>query len=192
MIAIILVLTALFLLKQVDYLLRPLLAAFTYLLTPVLLSLFLYYILRPLVRFLTARIRLRALAIVISFLLLFLLVFGISLFGGSIIQHQITDLTRRFANYYESVRHSLASIGGNRYLRNLLAGLNVEEKLGALAQNLAPVLQRNLFGLFSTVTNIGAILILIPFILFYFLKDDKRLVSSLIAIFPPRYQDLCR
>ena len=40
MTAVILVLIALYLLKQVDYLIAPLLAVLTYLLTPILLSLF--------------------------------------------------------------------------------------------------------------------------------------------------------
>ncbi len=186
--SIILVLTALFLLKQLDFLLGPLLTAFSYLLTPVLLSLFLYYILRPLVRFLTAKIRLRGLAILLSFLLLFLLIFLVGVFGGGIIQEQIKDLTHRFANYYDSVRHSIYSAGKNQYLANLVTRLRLEEKLGSLAESIFPTVQRNLFGLFSAVTNIGAILVLIPFILFYFLKDDRWIFASLVALSPVRYR----
>ena len=188
MTAVILVLIALYLLKQVDYLIAPLLAVLTYLLTPILLSLFLYYILRPLVRLLTAGIRLQSLAILLSFLLLLLVLVIVGLFGGNIIQDQLKDLTNRFANYYENVRQSIYSAGKNPYLANLAARLKIEEKLGSLAGNIFPILQRNLFGLFSTVTNIGAIVILIPFILFYFLKDDRKIAASLIALLPTHYR----
>jgi len=187
MIGIILVLLALYLLKKVDYLYKPLVAALTYLLTPVLLSLFLYYILRPLVRLLTRLVRVQSLAILIAFLLLFLLIVAIVLLSGNIIQTQIKDLTHTFANYYEKIRDSINS-GKNPNLARLAAQLRIEEKLGTLTERLFVAVQHNLFGFFSTLTSIGTILVLIPFILFYFLKDDRGIFGSIKALFPTNFR----
>lgn len=188
MTALILLLAALFLLEQVDYIFQPLLAVLLYLLTPMLLSLFLYYILRPLVRLLAVWFRQRTPAILCSFLLVLLMISTIAVFGGNVIQDQLKDLTDRLANYYGSVRSSLKAASEHQLFADLMRRLEIEKKLGSLAEAILAAVQRNLFGFLSKITSIGTILVLIPFILFYFLKDDREIKAALIALLPPSYR----
>lgn len=39
-------------------------------------------------------------------------------------------------------------------------------------------------GIFSSITNFGLIILLIPFILFYLLKDDQKLFNNILHIIP--------
>ena len=188
-ISIILILLILFLFKQVDYIFMPLVNVLTFLLYPLLLSVFFYYLLRPAVRFLTAKIRRQGLAIFLTFLVVIMIIVSISIFGGNIIQKQIKDLTHNLTNYYTFFRRTIDSGVENEFLQSLLDRYDIEEKLASFVETILNSVQQNLFGFFSTVTNIGTIVILIPFIIYYFLKDENKIYEGLIAILPEKFKD---
>lgn len=187
--SIILILLILFLWKQVNYIYEPLNSVIALLLTPLLISLFFYYLLRPLVRFLEKYLRSKSWSILITFLLVILLIVTISYFGGNIIQNQLKSLTNLFSNYYVSVRNGLRSID-NEILLHYIQKYKVEEKLSSFVASLFSGIRNNFLGFFSTVTNIGTIIILIPIILYYFLKDDYRIYQGLLAILPARFKKI--
>lgn len=186
---IILILLILFLWKQVNFIYEPLNSVLALLLTPLLISLFFYYLLRPLVRFLTKHLRYKSLAILVSFLLIIFIIITISFFGGSIIQKQLKDLTNLFSNYYVSVRNSLRN-ADNELLLHYIEKYKIEEKLSSFVGSVFTGIRNNFFGFFSKVTNIGAIIILIPFILYYFLKDDHSMYQGFIALLPVKIRKL--
>ncbi|NLM38254.1 MAG: AI-2E family transporter [Firmicutes bacterium] len=187
--SILLVLLILFLWKQVHYIYEPLNSVIAVLLTPLLFSVFFYYLLRPVVRFLTKYLRYKVLAILITFLLLAAVIITVSFFGGSIIQKQIRDLTHLFANYYTSIRNSLRNID-NELLAHYFEKYKLEEKLSAFATRLLTVIQQNFFGIFSKITSIGAVIILIPVIVYYFLKDDQAIYHGALGLFPAKLRKL--
>ncbi len=187
--SIILVLIILFLLKQVDYIYKPLNSVLALLLPPLLISLFLYYLLRPMVCFLKKHLRFKSLAILITFLVIILIIGLISFFGGSIIQKQVRDLTHYFANYYESITNRINAVD-NEVLLEYIRKYKIEEKLSIFVENLITGIKNNFFGFFSTVTNIGTIIVLIPLILYYFLKDDCKIYQGIISILPTKIKNL--
>lgn len=187
--SILLILLILFLWTKVNYIYDPLNSVLTLLLTPLLLSLFLYYLLRPLVNLLTKHLRWKSLAILITFSLIIIVIVTISFFGGSIIQKQLKDLTHLFSNYYVSVRNALQN-DDNELLRHYIEKYKIEEKLASFVGSLVTGIRHNFFGFFSTVTNIGTIIILIPFILYYFLKDDQTIYQTFLNILPVKIRKL--
>ena len=187
--SIILILLILFLWKQVNYIYEPLNSVVALLLTPLLISLFFYYLLRPMVRFLTKYVRSKSLSIIITFLLVILLIVTVSYFGGNIIQNQLKSLTNLFSNYYVSVRNGLRSID-NEIILHYIEKYKIEEKLSSFVASLFTGIRNNFQGFFSTVTNIGTIIILIPFILYYFLKDDYSMYQGLLAIIPAKIKKI--
>lgn len=185
-ISIILILLILFLIKQVEYIIGPIRKVLTFLLIPILVSIFFYYLLRPVVNFFTAKFHYKTLAIFLAFFLLIIFIITISFFGGNIIQRQIKDLSKQFSNYYESVRGSInTTIKGDSQILSYLERFKIEEKLTSFVENVLDTIKNNLMGFFSTITNIGTMLVLIPFILFYFLKDDKQIYKGVLNIIPP-------
>ncbi|MFW6282203.1 MAG: AI-2E family transporter, partial [bacterium] len=182
---ILLSLAILFMLNQIDYIFGPIIAAFSFLLIPLMVSIFLYYLLRPLVKLISCKIKYRTIAILLTFLLLIILIITISYFGGSIIQTQIKNLSNRFSNYYESVRSTINdAMNGNERIMTYIQNYQIEEKITKFAEGLLNNMRNNIFGFFSTVTNIGTMIVLIPFILYYFLKDDKKIYSNILNFFP--------
>ncbi|MFW6014899.1 MAG: AI-2E family transporter [bacterium] len=183
--SIILVLIILYLFKEVNYIIDPLRSVFSFLIIPVLVSVFLYYLLRPMVSFLTEKIKYKNLAIIISFISVISLMVVISFFGGSIIQRQVKDLTGSFTKNYSSISRSINNaIEGNRRLEKYFNDLNIEERITNFVSTVFESIQNNFFGFFSTITNIGTILILIPLVLYYFLKDDRKIHNYFLSLIP--------
>lgn len=187
--SILLILLILFLWKQVHYIYEPLNSVIALLLTPLLISVFFYYLLRPVVRFLTKYLRYKGLAILIVFLLIAAIMITISVFGGSLIQKQVRDLTHLFSNYYTSIRNSLRN-ADNELLAHYIEKYKIEEKLSSFVASLFARIQSNIFGFFSKVTNTGTIIILIPVILYYFLKDDRKIYHGLLGLLPAKFRKL--
>lgn len=184
-IGIILVLLILYLFSKVEYIFGPLKALGSFLLIPFLVSLFLYYLLRPSVKFLTQKLKYKNISILLSFFLLIILLLAISYFGGSIIQKQIFSLSKDFSNYYEYIKANIENtISGNDVLLSYLKNFEIGEKITLFAENVFSTIKNNFFGFFSAVTNFGTMLFLIPFILYYFLKDDKVIYNIALSLIP--------
>ncbi len=188
-ISILLILLILFLWKQVHYIYEPLNSVIAVLLTPLLISVLFYYLLRPIVRFLTKYLRYKGLAILITFLVIAIIIITVSYFGGSIIQRQIRDLTHLFSNYYTSIRNSLRN-ADNELLAHYIEKYKIEEKLSSFVARLFTGLQNNFFGLFSKITSAGTIIILIPVIVYYFLKDDRTFYHELMELLPAKIRKM--
>ena len=91
--AVIIFLIIIFLIGQIPYFITPLTSVLSFVLLPLLFSTFLYYLMRPLVRFLDKWIKNRSLAIVISFLVVIAILTIVFYFGGSIIYQQGKELS---------------------------------------------------------------------------------------------------
>ena len=120
----------------------PLVNVLTFLLYPLLLSVFFYYLLRPAVRFLTAKIRRQGLAIFLTFLVVIMIIVSISIFGGNIIQKQIKDLTHNLTNYYTFFRRTIDSGVENEFLQSLLDRYDIEEKLASFVETILNSVRR--------------------------------------------------
>lgn len=187
--SILLVLLILFLWRQVHYIYKPLNAVLALLLTPLLISILFYYLLRPIVRFFTKYLRYKSLAIILTFLLIAVLIITVSYFGGSIIQKQIRNLTHLFSNYYTSIRNSIRN-ADNELLLHYIEKYKLEEKLSSFVAKLFTGIQNNFLGFFSKITSTGTIIILIPVIVYYFLRDDHAIYHGFLQLLPAKFRKL--
>ncbi len=188
-VGVILILLILLLLDKVDYIFGPLRAVISFLITPLLISAFLYYLLRPLVRFLTLKIHNKTISILLTFLFVVTLITFVSFFGGSIIRTQISNLIKDFSNYYESARGTINSLISYEGVFAFLREYDIQNKISNFVEGSLEVIRTNLLGFFSTLTNIGTIIVLIPFILYYFLKDDFLIYSSIMKLVPEKNKE---
>ncbi|MFP4198698.1 MAG: AI-2E family transporter [Halanaerobium sp.] len=187
---IILLLVIIFLGGQIPYFMAPLTSVLSFVLLPLLFSTFLYYLMRPLVRFLQKWIKNRSLSIVISFLIVVAILSLVLYFGGSIIYEQGKELSQSLSGNYNYIYNFVLTI--IERLREyidfdsaFLEELNVRERLLSYANDLAQKISNyNFMGIFSSITNFGLIILLIPFVLFYLLKDDKKIFNNMMMIVP--------
>ena len=188
--ALLMILLILFLLGHVNHIFIPIRNVLSILLTPLLAGVFLYYLLRPLVYFLTLKLRSKSMSILISFIVIIILVIIVSYFGGSIVSSQIRDLIGNLSNYYQEAGANINSFFSEQidifpFLRNV----NIQEKLTTFIENIINSIRYNLFGFFSTLTNVSTIIVLIPFVLFYFLKDDRVIYQNIINLLPDNHRE---
>ncbi|MFP4020671.1 MAG: AI-2E family transporter [Halanaerobium sp.] len=187
---IIILLVIIFLSGQIPYFTAPLTAVLSFVLLPLLFSTFLYYLMRPLVRFLHKWIKNKALSIVISFLVVIAILAIVFYFGGSIIYEQSKELSQNLRGNYNYIYNFILTIierlrESVNFDQGILEELNVRERLLSYADDLAQrVSSYNYMGIFSSITNFGLIIILIPFVLFYLLKDDQKIFENMMVIVP--------
>ena len=188
--AVIIFLVIIFLIGQIPYFITPLTSVLSFVLLPLLFSTFLYYLMRPLVRFLQNWIKNRSLAIVISFLAVIAILTIVFYFGGSIIYQQGKELSQNLSGNYDYIYNLILTIierlrGYINFDHTILEELNLRERLFNYANNLAQKISSyNYMGIFSSITNFGLIIVLIPFVLFYLLKDDRKIADNFLKIVP--------
>ncbi|PUU89457.1 AI-2E family transporter [Halanaerobium sp.] len=187
---IIILLVIIFLAGQIPYFTAPLTSVLSFILLPLLFSTFLYYLMRPLVRFLHKWIKNKALSIVISFLVVTAILTIVFYFGGSIIYNQGKELSQTLSGNYDYIYNFILGIieSLREYInidQEFLEELKLRQRIFSYANDLAQQISSyNYMGIFSSITNFGLIIVLIPFVLFYLLKDDQKLFSNMMTIVP--------
>jgi predicted PurR-regulated permease PerM len=187
-IRIILLLIIIFLAGQIPYIMSPLTSVLSFILLPVLLSLFFYYLIRPLVRFLQPLIKSKALAVFISLLIVVCVLVLVFYFGGSIIYEQGKELSSNYRLVYDSMLEIFDKV--KEYVdveleSTFLTEFNIRDRLYQYTNEIInKISSYNYMGIFSSLTNFGLIIILIPLVLFYFLKDDEKLVKNTLNALP--------
>ncbi|MFZ5985671.1 MAG: AI-2E family transporter [Bacillota bacterium] len=182
---ILLILLIIFMLGQINFFISPFRKLIASIFTPLLVSGIFYYILRPLVNLLEKfRVR-RSIGIPVSFLVVILLFIVVSAQTGAIIVEQFTQLMKDLPNF-DIAWEKTSSFLNSEWLKSIPFD-KLEQKAVEVLEYISQNISKLFLGLVSTVTNVGTIVLTIPFILFYFLKDDKHFSSSILARVPKKH-----
>lgn len=183
LIYIFLILLIIFIMSQLHYITNPLKKIIYMTLSPLLLGGFLYYLLRPMVRFLTNKLNNRILAIILTLISTIFLVGLLTYFGKNIITQQFKDMIKDITEFYNEKWGGIdQSIQSGKGLYYYINELNIQDHITSILENIITTIKNNVTNFFSTITNLGTIIILIPFVLFYFLKDDKIIFDNFIKL----------
>ena len=104
---ILLVILIVFFMSKLDFIVQPIGQILPVIVSPILLGGFLYYLLRPMVTFLTDKFQNKILAIVFTLVTIVFFVGLLSYFGGHIISNQFKDLVDRHWSKYSKRRRIL-------------------------------------------------------------------------------------
>lgn len=194
----ILVLLIIFLLYQVQFLYVPFFEFIAILFVPVLVAGILYFILRPLVNlvenYLYKRVNQkfkRPLAILTVYLLIFLGILLFSAYIGPVLVEQIGQVTSQPSEKIKLVKEKTIDI---MQLLNV-GGYTIQDFKDIFATYLLKInafISNNIVIAITTVTKFTVLLLITPFILYYFLKDDYVLYSTILRIVPIRFQKEAR
>jgi len=185
---IILILVILLLLEQLNGLKTTIVTLSSIIIIPILFSSFLYYLLRPIVRLFDSKIKNRTISIFITFVLLFALVLIIVISGGAIVVEQSKKIASIFLTDYEKTLQQLSlQIMEQSKKFPAINTLDIEKTLISLSKEMLSKLENfDYVKLLSSLSNIGTIFILIPFMLFFFLKDDAKIYQNITALINPK------
>ncbi|PSL41865.1 putative PurR-regulated permease PerM [Planomicrobium soli] len=198
LIALVLIGLVIFIFREVSFIFNPLLVFMKTIVLPVILALVLYYLLRPVLRVLEGLKISRLWGIVIIFVgvtgLLTLLIVLVLPF----LRAQTQTLIMEFPSYFMQLLTTTdAFLRNNRYIGEyyINSSFNIEELLTTLPDTInqtfeatAATVLTGITGFISTVTGVVLSIIIVPFILFYLLKDGEKLPETFIKALPPRFR----
>jgi predicted PurR-regulated permease PerM len=180
---IILILLIVWLMMEVQFIFIPLVIAFKTLFFPFLIAGVLFYLFRPLIEFLASKNVPRILAILLLYLSMIGIIIALSFIIGPILQHQVNRLIENTPQIAKALRQQWEIFEVSRatfpeYVKELIDVATTK------AQQIISDIGRNLTTIIGVITNIVVILVIVPFILFYLLKDGRKAPDQLLNLLP--------
>lgn len=182
-----LILIIVFLITQLKDFFYPIVELFNLIIIPIIISFFLYYMLRPIVRKLEREKVHRGLMI-LSVLLGFVLLIGIFLAYGSTVLK--TQFESAFASLSKDIDIKAFVDGVLRFIPDdiIPKNINMTNEILNRLRELVLAIGNNLLNIVSKIGSFGTQIVLIPFILFYLLKDDRKFYEGFISLVPKKYR----
>lgn len=190
---VLLILGNIFIFTKVAYLFTPFLDFLAIVGLPIIMSGILYYMMNPVVDFLEKKGVKRLYGI----LGLFVFVIGLLVWGGVVvipkIQEQTISFIENFPSYVKIVEES-----ADNFLSSPIFS-QVQEQLEAswdkvfsgvtnILKDISKTTFQNLGNFFGAVASVFIAIITMPFILFYLLRDGKRLAPYMIRFLPIKWR----
>lgn len=175
--------------REISFIFTPLRVLFNTILLPILLATVFYYLLNPIVNYLEKK-RIKR---VYSILLLFLTILGlISILIVSVIpflREQIVSLIESFPKYVTGVEKLIRDFVGSEFVNEAQKSLNINvpDLVNNVSEQVSNIVNNTWSGIGIFVTAVKDFflaLIILPFILFYLLKDGKRLPNYMLSFLP--------
>lgn len=173
----ILILIIVFFLGKIDYALWPFKVIIATLFTPILIAGLFYYLLRPLVNLLRRYVpKLAGIAIVFTIIAL-IFALGVYVFGPTI-QEQVESFLELAPEKVEEVTEESETAMVNFEFMGI-EGSEIRARALAYIESISDGLVANVTSILSALMNIAVVIIVVPFILFFLLKDDEKLVPHI-------------
>lgn len=156
---------------------------------PIIMAGIFYYLMNPIVDYLEKRNIHR----IWSIIGLFILVIALIVWGIVVIVPKIHEQTISFADnfprYVDTVKEKTNEILANPSFSQIRvqlenAGTKVENSIGDILKNISTFTFQGIGSFFGAIATVIVALITMPFILFYLLKDGKKLPPYLMKFLP--------
>ncbi|KAA9007533.1 AI-2E family transporter [Paenibacillus spiritus] len=188
-IAIILFLLIVYLGSKVSFLLAPVGAIISLLLVPMMLSGFMYYLLRPLVNYLERRKIKRPLAI----LLIYLVFIGLfAIFWVAVwptLQDQGNNFIKNAPNLVQDLQNQFNQLRENPTTARFFKGeSDLTTRLYEYLNNGVTWVTDSMSNLIGIVSSIVVVIATLPILLYYMLKDSHKLPGILLSLLPRKYR----
>jgi len=199
LIVLLLLACVIFMFQKVSFIFTPLKVLFEVVILPGVLAIIGYYLLRPILG-LFERWRIpRVWGIFLLYIILIGIITLLVVLVYPFLRDQFTNLAQEFPGYFMAFTQNIAEFLNNARLNEYLDKVNLNydsmvenfttdmvETVKDTAANLAQGVASGITGFVSALTGIVLSLVTVPFILFYLLKDGKKLPRFIIKICPPR------
>lgn len=182
--------------SKIDFVFQPIGTFFTTLFAPILIAGFLYYLLNPLVNLLMKMGVKRLFAILLIFVLLIGIIVLIFMSVIPNLVEQLVSLAKNIPGFISNMQDWLQQAADNATRFPLFKELDVDKYINNLDVSAGSILQKSLAGVtnglgsvIGKITTVVLLLITVPFILFYMLKDGDKLVPNVERLFPEKQRN---
>lgn len=191
LLVILLILLNLFLFTKVGYVVKPIVSFLEIILLPMILTGLLYYLLNPVVDWLERLKLSRTIGISIVFVLIvILLVWGLGVAIPSM-QEQIVSFARNVPTYIQNIESQVSTLLQDEQFEQLVIQVmdQLNDQVIAFAQKLSTSAVDWASSLISTASQIIVAILIMPFILFYLLRDGKDLKGQITKFLPTNWRE---
>lgn len=186
--AIILCLIIIYLFGQVQFFLEPFKKLLATLFFPIIISALFYYILRPVVRFLEHHIHVpKTIAVMIVLVISTVLFVLAGFFTVTMVIDQVTQLSQDFPKLAAYSQKLIADWSSSMKLSFIPFSM-FQEQFTKLSQHFFTFLPNSILNFVLAITNFATMLLLVPFIVFFLLKDDNIFAERLIKLIPSEHK----
>ncbi|MDT2597558.1 AI-2E family transporter [Enterococcus dongliensis] len=194
-IEVLIIVTVILVSSKIDFVFQPIGTFFTTLFSPILIAGFLYYLLNPLVNLLVKLGVKRLVAIALIFVLLIGLIVLIFLSMIPNLVEQLISLAKNIPGFVENMQTWLQEMANSATRFPLFKELDVDNYISNFDVSASSIIQQSLTSvtnglgsIIGKITTVVLLLITVPFILFYMLKDGEKLVPNIERLFPEKQQ----
>lgn len=179
--------------QEVSYIFRPVVVFFTSIALPVLIAGLLYYLLSPVVERLVKWRLPKTIAILIIYLAFFGIIVIAVLFLGPVLQQQLMSLVENAPRFLSRIHSEYLQLQDTelfsrfRHLEAVEHWFDID--YAQAVDNVVDAVLKNIAGFAGLVASSIIVVLTVPFILFYMLKDGHKLPGTISRFLPSDYRE---
>lgn len=182
-----LIVLIIFYFKQLSFITNFIKSIFMVTAIPILFASFFYYLLRPSVQLLTKLKMNRTVAVISVLFVVIAFISVLIIFAGSAIIEDFNSYYQTILEYFKQAPDKLEGLL-NQYGFQSSFLENLESNLLSASQGIFKTIREGMSGWVSNVTSVGTILILIPILVFFLLKDDQLFYENIVSVIPEKVE----
>ena len=178
---------AIYLYTEISYIFTPINTIVNSIITPIIVAYVFYYMLNPLVNFFSKKIpRFSAslLAILVGVITILIVIIGVV----PIIVEQTQNLITALPRYIEIVKGYLEEYSDNAYVQVVVEYVNTNLNVSKISERLISIATSIAQGVVSSISSTASVLITMPFVLFFLLKDASQFNKFVISLLPKKFE----
>ncbi|MEC0238087.1 AI-2E family transporter [Paenibacillus kribbensis] len=180
-------------LTKISYIFTPVMVLLKTIILPVILSGVLYYLFNPLIDVLERNKVKRIYSIIVLYLLIIGIIAVVITSVIPVIRDQIQGLIQNVPAYSQQVQVQFEKLIGSDFVNQFLntVQINPSELASKASEKLSAFINNAWTGVgnfVGVVTETVLAIATVPFILFYLLKDGRKLPQSVLKMFPPMFR----
>ena len=178
---------AIYLYTEISYIFTPINAIVSSIITPIIVAYVFYYMLNPLVNFFEkkmSRFIASLLAIFVGIITILIVIVGVV----PIIVEQTQNLITALPRYIEVVKGYLEEYSDNAYVQVVVEYVNNNLNVSKISEKLVSIATSGAQGVVSSISSTASVLITMPFVLFFLLKDASHFNKFVISLLPKKLE----
>ena len=178
---------AIYLYTEISYIFTPINAIVSSIITPIIVAYVFYYMLNPLVNFFEkkmSRFIASLLAIFVGIITILIVIVGVV----PIIVEQTQNLITALPRYIEVVKGYLEEYSDNAYVQVVVEYVNNNLNVSKISEKLVSMATSVAQGVVSSISSTASVLVTMPFVLFFLLKDASHFNKFVISLLPKKLE----
>lgn len=191
---ILLIVAILYLCTKISFLFEPVFIFFSTVFFPILIAGFLFFIFNPFVAFAQKKLKIpRTLGIILLYIIFIGIIVLIGVIFVPAITQQVKELFGNIPHYVNDVQNLINDISKSEafYWAQTQEYVDLNSIIDGLTTwlyNLPGTLTSSISNLFVLVANVAIVIVSVPFLLFFMLKDGHKLPNAIVRFLPSSYR----